>query len=121
MFYKRKNFITKKKQNLNEIKEKYFIRGLALNKEYAFYYDECKQVDFLENEEKITGNKNIYNNIDSYNKNKFDYIKYNNENISEKSNKPKNNSKSKQYYKLRTKYSLKNLMNNKLPIIFTIQ
>ena len=88
--YKKKNFVLKKKQYLEEIKNKYFIRGLALNKEYAFYYNECKKVDFLEKEEeKKTGNKSIYSNIISCNKNNFDYSKYKSKSSNKNLIKPK--------------------------------
>ena len=70
----------------DELKEKYYIRGLALNKNLAFYYYQCQRVDFSEKEEKNNRNKYISIKKPS-NKNKFDFkdkerkINFNNNNI----------------------------------------
>ena len=96
------------------MKEKYFIRGLALNKELAFYYNECKKVDFSNNDDK-NKNKYIYNYNKYRNKNKL-YFQEN-----KNCNKPKNIFKFKKNNGLIIKYSLKNIINNKLPLSIFIE
>ena len=71
LVYKIKKNNGNEENNLNYIKEKYFIRGLALNKELAFYYHECKRVDFAENEDKNKQKKYIYDKTSNNKKIKF--------------------------------------------------
>lgn len=107
-----KNKIKVQDHYLDKMKEKYFIRGLALNKESAFYYNKCKRVDFSENEEKNKEEKYIYINK-LFNKNKL----YLGDNKNKISNINKNNIIFRSN-KLMVNYSLKNLLNNKIPVIF---
>ena len=97
--------------NFDYIKEKYFIRGLALNKELAFYYHECKKVDFAENDDKNKQKKYIYNKASNIKKIKFMKSFINNQN----NYKIINNKKRYNKNRYSINYSLKNLLNNKLP------
>ena len=117
LFFKKKRYKNKIKENthyINEIKDKYFIRGLALNKELAFYYNECRKVDFSENDNKNNDNNNIYDNLKSFNKKRLNFINSKNE----FNNKRKNNIFINK--RLKTNYSLKNLVNNKIPVTILI-
>ena len=110
------NKINDKNRYTNEIREKYYIRGLALTRELVFYYHQCQRVDFSEKEDKNNRNKYFSNIVKSSLNNKLNYGK----------KIIKNNFEMKEINKLRLRklrknglniqYSLNNLINNKPPI-----
>lgn len=110
--YKKKKIKNQQKYN-DEIKEKYFIRGLALNEEFGFYYNLCKRVDFYDKDEQRNTNKNKI--IQNDNKNKS--IKKNALNFEDnnKRNRFKHLFSSKKNG-IMINYSLKNIINNKFPL-----
>ena len=113
LVYKKKKRNEKEDLKLNEMKEKYFIRGLAINKELAVYYLRCKRVDYSENKDLKEKTNISHGHKKSIDNNKLFSINNNNHNNKEinKMHFLKNNKKRFTFY-----YSLKNLLNNQLPL-----
>ena len=96
----------KEKIYSNDDLEKYFIRGQSLNSEETYFYNECKNIDFLDKNEVFNTNKIFLKTKKLLNKDKNYIVK------SQRKNRNNFNK-----YGLEINYSLKNLLNNKLPLM----